>query len=218
MNTQQIFGKRLEALLAEKQISQGDFAKAVNCSRQSINFYILGKRSPDIALAAEMADYLGVSCDYLVGHSDIRQDKSASLTASQLGMTDDTMQVFAGLKLLASGKKTSDKAAYEAMGFDYEGEVLPYGVTQAKITLGLLNHLLSHERFGVLLQYIKRYRDICHGEDAMAVLQEFMVRLESPLTGNLYGSKEENMEMMKEFCLHIVSKYLEEIIKDIAKE
>ena len=40
----------------------------------------------------------------------------------------------------------------------------------------------------------------------MAILQDFMVQLESPLTGQVYGGKEENMELMKEFCLHIVSK------------
>jgi hypothetical protein len=68
----------------------------------------------------------------------------------------------------------------------------------------------------MLLQYIKRYKDIANGEDTMAILQEFMVQLESPLTGNVYGGKEENMEMMKEFCLHIASKYFDEIVKDIS--
>ena len=70
MNTQQIFAERLSALLEEKNISQGEFAEMMKCSRQSINFYILGKRSPDIVLAAEMAKCLGVSCDYLLGNSD----------------------------------------------------------------------------------------------------------------------------------------------------
>ena len=53
MEMQQIFGQRLERLLSEKRISQGEFAEAVCCSRQSINFYILGKRNPDIALAGK---------------------------------------------------------------------------------------------------------------------------------------------------------------------
>ena len=86
-----------------------------------------------------------------------------------------------------------------------------------KSTLNLLNKLISHERFGLLLQYIKRYRDILHGEDTMAILQNFMVRLESPITGNTYGGEEENREMMQKFCLHIISKYLDEIVRDITK-
>ena len=90
-------------------------------------------------------------------------------------------------------------------------------MVQAKTTLKLLNDLISHERFGILLQYIQRYQDMENGEDTMAVLQDFMMQLESPLTSKTYGSKEENMEMMKEFCLHIASKYFDEIVQDIIK-
>ena len=217
MEMQQIFGKRLEQLLLEKGISQGEFAEAVKCSRQSINFYILGKRNPDIALAGKMAEYLGVSCDYLVGLSDIREDKSANLTADQLGLTDNTVKFFAGLQLLATGKTDFMKEDYEKIGFDYEKDIVPYNMVQAKTTLKLLNDLISHERFGILLQYIQRYQDMENGEDTMAVLQNFMMQLESPLTSKTYGSKEENMEMMKEFCLHIASKYFDEIVQDIIK-
>ena len=218
MEMQQIFGQRLEQLLSEKGISQGEFAEAVCCSRQSVNFYILGKRNPDIALAGKMAEYLGVSCDYLVGLSDIREDKSSNLTADQLGLTDDTMKFFAGLQLLATGNTDYMKKDYEATGFDYEEEIVPYNMTQGKATLKLLNDLIAHERFGILLQYIKRYKDIASGNDTMTILQDFMVELESPVTGKTYGSKEENMEMMKEFCLHIASKYFDEIVKDIVSD
>lgn len=215
MQMQQIFGKRLEQLLLEKGVSQGEFAEAVNCSRQSINFYILGKRNPDITLAGKMARYLGVSCDYLLGLSDIREDKSSNLTADQLGLSDTTVKFFAGLQLLATGKTNFMKEDYESIGFDYEKEIVPYNMQQAKITQNLLNALLSHERFGILLQYIKRYQDIENGDDTMTILQDFMVQLDSPLTGKCYGGKEENMEMMKEFCLHIASKYFDEIIREI---
>ncbi len=218
MDTQQLFGKRLEQLLLEKGISQGDFAESVGCSRQSINFYILGKRNPDIILAGKMAEFLGVSCDYLVGLSDIREDKSSNLTADQLGLTDDTMKFFAGLHLLAIGKTDFMKNDYEAIGFDYEKEIVPYNMAQGKTTLSLLNNLISHERFGILLQYIKRYKDIINGTDTMASLQDFMMQLESPLTGKKYGTQEENAEMLKEFCLHIVSKYFDEIVKDIVSD
>ena len=105
---------------------------------------------------------------------------------------------------MATGKTNFMKNDYEAIGFDYEKEIVPYNMEQGKITLKLLNDLISHERFGILLQYIKRYRDIANGNDTMAILQDFMVELESPFTGKIYGGKEENMEMMKEFCLFLV--------------
>lgn len=88
-------------------------------------------------------------------------------------------------------------------------------MAQGKATLQLLNDILSHERFGVLLQYIKRYKDISSGNDTLAILQDFMQELESPVTGKIYGGREENMEMMKEFCLHIASKYFDEIVNDV---
>ena len=104
------------------------------------------------------------------------------------------------------------------ISLSYEKDIVPYNMAQGKATLTLLNDLISHERFGVLLQYIKRYKDIASGNDTMAILQDFMVQLESPLTGKMYGGKEENMDMMKEFCLHIVSKYFDEIVKDIVSD
>ncbi len=217
MEMQQIFGQRLERLLLEKGITQGEFAETVKCSRQSINFYILGKRNPDIVLAGKMAEYLGVSCDYLVGLSDIREDKSANLTADQLGLTDNTMNFFAGLQRLATGKTEFMKEEYEKIGFNYERDIVPYNVAHAKATLALLNDLISHERFGVLLQYIKRYKDIANGNDTMAILQDFMVQLQSPITGKKYGTNEENKQMMKEFCLHIASRYFDDIVKDIVE-
>lgn len=217
MNLQQKFGERLLALLEEKNISQGEFAETMGCSRQSINFYILGKRSPDISLAASMARYFGVSCDYLIGFSDFRSDQEANFTASSVGLTEDTMKFFAGLKLMATGAVKPDTAVTDAFGLDYEKEVLPDSMLQAQRSLELLNSLISHDTFGVLLQYIKKYRDICHGEDEMAILKDFMLRLESPETGKVYGEEEENMKIMQEFCLHVASKYFDEIVRDISK-
>ncbi len=186
MNLQRVFGERLLALLEEKNISQQEFAEKIGCSRQSINFYILGKRSPDIVLAGKMATFLGVSCDYLVGLSDYRDMKDAQITVKQAGI-------------------------------DYEKEVLPYNRLQAQRTLDLLNALLEHDAFGLLLQYIKRYRDLLHGEDEMAILQNFMVELESPLSGKKYGTKEENEAMMREFGLYIINRHFDDIIRDICK-
>jgi transcriptional regulator with XRE-family HTH domain len=217
MNMQQKFGERLLALLEEKNISQGEFAEKMNCSRQSINFYILGKRSPDISLAAQMAQYLGVSCDYLIGFSDFRSDREASFSVGSIGLTEDTMKFFAGLKLIATGAVRTDREKFDALGFNYEKEVLPYNMMHAQKTLDLLNALISHDSFGILLQYIKKNRDLCHGEDEMSILKDFRLRLESPETGKLYGGDEENMQMMQEFCLHVAAKYFEEIVMDIAK-
>lgn len=196
---QQSFSERLEALLAEKKVSQGEFADAMQCSRQSINFYVLGRRTPDILLAGKMADFFGVSCDYLLGRSEIRQDKSANLTAAQLGLTEDSVRFIAGLHILATANPD------------------PLGAVHAEETLSLLNRMLADERFGVLLQYVKRYDDLAKGKDALALLQNFMMELQSPQTGNIYGGESERTEMLRAFCLHVAGRYFEDIVKDITQ-
>ena len=217
MDLQQIFGERLLCLLEENNITQGDFADKMDCSRQSINFYILGKRSPDISLAAKMAQHLGVSCDYLVGFSNFRNDKEANLTASNIGLSEDSMKFFGGLKMMSEGKLQTDKVKLESLGLDYENEVLPYNMCHAQTTLNLLNTIISHDSFGVLLQYIKRYGDIRNGHDEIAILKDFMFDIQSPLTEKHFGSKEENIQMMQEFCLHVITKYFDNIVRDITK-
>ena len=141
----------------------------------------------------------------------------ASFSVGSVGLTEDTMKFFAGLKLMATSAAKTDREKFDALDFDYEKEVLAYNMRHAQRTLDLLNALISHDSFGVLLQYIKKYRDICHGEDEMSVLKDFMLRLESPETRKLYGGEEENIKMMQEFCLHIASKYFDAIVKDISK-
>ena len=71
---QRKFPQRLGALMAEQEISQGELAHMLHRSRQSVHFYVSGKRLPDVALAGAMARVLGVSCDYLLGLSDFRSD------------------------------------------------------------------------------------------------------------------------------------------------
>lgn len=217
MDLQQKFGNRLASLLEEKNIKQADFADRVGCSRQSINFYILGKRSPDISLTAQMAKALGVSCDYLIGYSDYRLDKEASLTASGVGLSEEAMKVFAGLKLAATCDTGSNKAVSEQLGYNYETEWLPYAMQQAQVSLSLLNALIAHDKFGILLQYIKQYHDICKGDDELAIINDFMVEIQSTFTSKKYGTKEEQKLMKQEFCLHVALKYFDDILRDIAK-
>lgn len=198
---QQIFGERLNTLLQEKNISQLEFSKLTGCSRQSINLYILCKRTPDIVVAANMAKILGVSCDYLVGLSNFRNEADANITVDEIGIDEETMKVLAGLKIAATNPQLS----------------YPMGMENAQDTLKILNSIISHDQFGVMLQYVKRYKDILHNEDILSTLDNFMIELESPYTNKKYGSLEENLRLKGDFCLHIATKYFNDIVVDISK-
>ena len=116
------------------------------------------------------------------------------------------------------GKVDSIKDDYEKLGYYYDTDILPYTMEYAADTLKIVNDLISNDRFGILIQYIKRYKDIVAGKDTVAILENFMLELESPLTGKVYGGRKENIEMMKEFCLHITTKYFDEIVSEIVSD
>lgn len=64
------FGDKLLMVLNEKNISQRDFAAALNIAPTTLNGYIKNKRQPDFALVKQMAFSLNVSIDYLFDYEN----------------------------------------------------------------------------------------------------------------------------------------------------
>ena len=50
-------------------LTQEVFAQAINCSREAVASYETGKSTPPVEVLIQMADFLRVSLDYLVGRS-----------------------------------------------------------------------------------------------------------------------------------------------------
>lgn len=65
-----IFSKRLRELRGS--LRQQTVAEALDISRVSLSYYESGERKPDIEILAKLAKYYNVSCDYLLGFSDIK--------------------------------------------------------------------------------------------------------------------------------------------------
>lgn len=61
---------RLIQLKNERNILQKDIAKALNISLRSYQRYEKGERNPDSLILTAMADFFGVSIDYLVGRTN----------------------------------------------------------------------------------------------------------------------------------------------------
>ena len=63
---------RLKLLREEKKLTQSDIAKLLNITIAAYSYYENEKRdmTPDTIL--KLADYFGVSTDYLLGKSDVR--------------------------------------------------------------------------------------------------------------------------------------------------
>ena len=62
--------KRLRHLRASKELTQQDIANKLGISRQRYNNYETGKRIPDDETKIQIANFYGVSIDYLIGQTD----------------------------------------------------------------------------------------------------------------------------------------------------
>jgi len=67
------FGERLRELRLEKNMYQEDFGKHFSLSRRQIYRYESGENEASIQMLIELADFFGVSVDYLIGHTDVRE-------------------------------------------------------------------------------------------------------------------------------------------------
>ena len=71
-NLAKVFSNRLKELLKNSNNEQSIAELSKNCKipRTTINSWILGKKCPSIDSACQIADYFGVSLDYLFGLKD----------------------------------------------------------------------------------------------------------------------------------------------------
>ena len=61
------FGDILRGLLEQDGISQKQLADALNLAPSTLGNYIRGLREPDFATLSRIADYFGVTADFLLG-------------------------------------------------------------------------------------------------------------------------------------------------------
>jgi transcriptional regulator with XRE-family HTH domain len=62
------FGDKLKEILEEKNISQKEFASALNIAPTTLSGYINNKRQPDFELVKKIAFFLNVSIDFLLDY------------------------------------------------------------------------------------------------------------------------------------------------------
>lgn len=92
-------GNRLLELRKEFNLDRETLANALNISYSSLSKYETNKRFPSQDLLILMADYFGVSVDYLLGRTNIRNYEENTIAAH----TDDRTQ-----QLSEEGRKKLD--------------------------------------------------------------------------------------------------------------
>lgn len=68
--TPSAFSKRLKDLRNKRKLSQNDIADILNVKSNTISQYENGRREPDFSSLCRIADYFGVTTDYLLGIED----------------------------------------------------------------------------------------------------------------------------------------------------
>jgi len=65
-----VFSERIISLRKSKHISQASAAKEIGISSRAYQKYEYEESEPTLSVASRMADFYGVSLDYLVGRTD----------------------------------------------------------------------------------------------------------------------------------------------------
>lgn len=83
------FGLRLKELRLQNKLTQQELGELVHVSKVSISGYERGDRSPDRDTLTALADYFGVSIDYLLGrdHSTDFLSEKQRTVAQQIDET-----------------------------------------------------------------------------------------------------------------------------------
>lgn len=91
-----MIGQSLKMLRTEKGLSQRDIASAFGISQQAYCNYEADRREPDFRLLCRIADYFGVTLDYLLGRDDTPQPRAplqpVSLPAMPAGVLNESEQ------------------------------------------------------------------------------------------------------------------------------
>ena len=66
------FSKRLKELRISNNLTQPKLGEIVGVKKQMINDMEHGRANPSMKTLIALADYFGVSTDYLIGRSDVR--------------------------------------------------------------------------------------------------------------------------------------------------
>lgn len=100
---------RIKILRKERGINQQRLASELNVSQAMISKYELGLSEPDIEMICRIAEFFGVSSDYLLEISDEKT------SVSSYGLSDTEKKILFGFKRLNSIQKAKLQAYLQGL-------------------------------------------------------------------------------------------------------
>lgn len=87
-----VFPERLREAMQGHGVTQQELAEYVGKSRQAIGYYADGSSSPDWVTLAKIAQYFGVSADWLLGMTDVQStDIDVQQICNYLGLSEQSV-------------------------------------------------------------------------------------------------------------------------------
>lgn len=103
-----MFKERLKQLRKELGLTQEEFAEKIGYTRTAISAWEIGRNEPSNNDTIKLAEYFGVSTDYLLGKSDIRNPQ-------QINIDDADISFYNGIKGLNDTNKAILKGIIEGL-------------------------------------------------------------------------------------------------------
>ena len=105
-----MFSERLKERRKEKRLTQKELSERLNVSKATVAMWETGKREPDFAMTQRLADFFGVSTDYLIGKENKETPQLDAEAQEILDMLnqlneENRTQIFGLVKALASSQK-----------------------------------------------------------------------------------------------------------------
>lgn len=89
-----MFGERLILLRKEKGITQSELGEQLDVVKSTISLYEAERVEPSMETLIKLADYFGVTTDYLLGRSNKKNDSSVHINQSFSMVDEDCGKTF----------------------------------------------------------------------------------------------------------------------------
>jgi transcriptional regulator with XRE-family HTH domain len=91
-NKNALFPSRLRELRNDAKLSQEQFSKEIGVTKSTISLYETGDNVPDIKTFTKIAEYFGVSFDFMLGKSESKIRENIDIS-KRLGLSDKAINV-----------------------------------------------------------------------------------------------------------------------------
>jgi len=179
---EKVLGGRLKELRANKRISLGKLAEAVRISASNLADYENDAKNPTVDRLRRIAEFYGVSLDYLAGTTEIK-----SVDLSTRAICDATGLSEYAVNMLTITKKAIDDPNVEGVTIGLAPGNDPAIATQSagqylRTACDMLSVLICHKDFYTCLRHLSAcvYPD---NEDSLNVLNSFALAFKALAAG-----------------------------------